>query len=147
MPSFAAVEGAVAACDHSDPDLRPRGNVYSPPIAQMCRINYPPEELRQNRPRRHVVEMASLQAELPALTLQLKIMKQTRSAGVNALLTHSSYWRTEAKYQSRQRAQAHDENVRLRAQLQVQKKFAKRLMRMIKPATNLGVRGKRFSVV
>lgn len=87
---------------------------------------------KKKRQSRTAGEIACLQTQLAAFALQLKTIKQARAAGTNVLLMHGSYWRTEAKLESKLRLAAQEENERLRAQLQAQKQIATRLLNMIK---------------
>lgn len=94
----------------------------------------------KTRKPRAAEETVSLQAQQLALSLQLKALKKTRSIGVDALLTFTSYWRTEAKDLSRQRAEVQQENEQLRAQLQAQKQVALRLVNLMKRRPSSRVR-------
>lgn len=98
------------------------------------------EDSKKKRQPLAAEEVASLQAQLLALSLQLKALKQTRSVGVDTLLTYTSYWRMEAKDLSRQRTEVQQENERLRAQLQAQKKVSLRLVNLMKRRPSSRVR-------
>lgn len=97
----------------------------------------------KTRPRRDVVELAALQKKVSALTMQLARVKDARSVAAETettLLFQQSNWRIEAERQSKQRAAAQRENEQLKAQLELQKQVAKRLVNVLKRSSSNQVR-------
>lgn len=130
------VLGFVEECDVSDLEQQTEEG------AATAVVGGPKEAIEFSKKRlpRLSADIVSLRAQLDALTIQLKSIKQTRLARVDPLLVHASYWRTEANHLSRLRAEAQGDNERLRSQLQAQKRFATRLVNMMKRRPSIRVR-------
>lgn len=130
------VLGIADECGVSNLDQQPEGSVLSREVVGPREVL----DLSKKRLPRLQAEIVSLRAQLRALMIQLKSIKQTRSTGADLLLVHASYWRTEAHHLSRQRAVAQEENERLRSQLRAQRRFATRLVNMMKRQPSIRVR-------
>lgn len=77
-------------------------------------------------------EIAALQSQAAALTLELEEIRQSRSHGSALVLTAPSHWKTEADRQSRLRAAALKENEQLKAKVQGHRQNAKRVAKILK---------------
>lgn len=132
LPLHALLE-FVDECDLSDSALPD-----SPPT---CERHGSSSRSIQKLQSRNVREIASLQAQLAPLSLQLKQLQAARSIGAHALLKQGCFLQAEAEQQSRKRSTAQEENERLRDQLQALKQVATRLVNMMKRRPMIRVRG------
>lgn len=97
---------------------------------------------RKARPRRVVLEIAALRAQVQALSLELDNVKAERQSGQKLLLVGPSHWQLEAQRQSTRRTAAQQENERLRVQVQSKILTAKRLRNVLKRKAASPVRKK-----
>lgn len=126
----------VEECDLSDAeDQQHVGGHQQPqplPVHRHRSFECSAEPRRKSRPRRDVIEIAALRAQVKALSLELDKVKTVRQSSREVLLIGPSHWQLEAQSQSRRRTAAQQENERLRAQLQAKVLIAKRLANVFK---------------
>lgn len=113
-----------SSCNEQQPCLHQRPY---PTDIECCRETVPKKFQRPE-----TKEIAALQSQAAALTLELDEIRQRRSHGSALALNTPSHWQTETDRQSRLRAAALKVNERLKAKVQNHRQLAKRLVNVLK---------------